>query len=357
MQLNMELKNYNVYFFFALLIGATVLIYFVIKPFLVPFIVAAIFAHLFKPAYKSLLKITKNRKGISSLLTCLIIALIIIVPLIFVSSLVVLEVKDVVAGISGETYGFDKMINTINHNLSAVPGLKYLNTDKLINQESILTAVKSFSQNTLNILQGTYRGIVHFVFVTFIMFFSLFYLLIDGEKLVKAVMRLSPLKDKYEEMLLAKFNSIVRATLKGTTLIAIFQGTLGGILFWSTGVTSPVLLGILMTISSVIPSIGSGLVWFPVGIIMIILGYPIQGLIILLAGGLFISTIDNLIRPKLVGHDTQMHPLIILFSTLGGIALFGISGFIVGPIVMSIFVALWDIYSLEFKEQLKEYNA
>lgn len=352
----MELKNYNVYFFFILLAGVTALVFFVIKPFLVPFLIAAILAHLFRPAYKGFLKITGGRKGVSSAVACLLITLIIVTPLLIVSALVVSEIKDVIVNISGDSQSFEKIIASINKNIGNIPIVRSLDTGKFINQESILATIKSFSQNALSILQGTYRGIVHFIFVTFIMFFSLFYLFIDGERLIKAVMRLSPLKDKYEEALLSKFSSIVRATLKGTTLIAILQGTLGGILFWATGVASPVLLGILMTISSVIPSIGSGLVWFPVGVIMIIIGYPLEGLIILLAGGLFISTIDNFIRPKLIGHDTQMHPLPILFSTLGGIALFGISGFIVGPIVMSIFVALWDIYSLEFKKQLAEYN-
>lgn len=353
----MELKSYNVYFFFAILIGVTVLAFFIAKPFLVPFLVAAILAHLFQPVYRNILRITKDRKGISSAATCLLIALIIIVPLIFVSALVVNEVKGVISGLSDNSAGFGEIIGVINSKLSQIPFVKNLNPQKYITSEGIVSTIKSFSQNTLSILQSTYRGIVHFIFVAFVMFFSLFYLFIDGNRLAKAVMKLSPLKDKYEEILLQKFSSIVRATLKGTTLIAILQGTLGGVLFWAMGVASPVLLGILMTVSSVIPSIGSGLVWLPVGIIMIILGNYAAGLIILLVGALFISTIDNFIRPKLVGRDTQMHPLMILFSTLGGLALFGISGFIVGPIVMSLFVALWDIYSLEFKKQLEEYNA
>jgi predicted PurR-regulated permease PerM len=352
----MELKNYNVYFFFALLAGITFLIYFVIQPFLVPFLVAAILAHLFYPLYQNFLKATAGKKGMSSGLACLIIVLLILTPLVFLSTLTVEEVKNILSNISGESRDFGKIIETINEKTAAIPLIKFLSPDKFLSQESILAAIRSFSQGTLNILQETYRGIIHFIFVTFIMFFSLFYLFIDGKRLINAIIRLSPLKDEYEQILLKKFSSIVRATLKGTTLIAILQGTLGGILFWTTGVASPVLLGMLMTISSVIPSVGSGLVWFPVGIIMMILGYPAKGLIILLAGAFLISTIDNFIRPKLVGRDTQLHPLMILFSTLGGLALFGISGFIVGPIIMSLFVALWDIYSLEFKEQLEKFN-
>ncbi|MFA5961826.1 MAG: AI-2E family transporter [Parcubacteria group bacterium] len=351
----MQFKNYNVYFFFLVLASISVLTYFVIKPFLVSFLIAAILAHLFAPLYNFFLKRLK-KKGASSFLTCLLIALLIVVPVLVVLSLVVDEIQVTLDNFSLDPDGVQKMIITLGQNLKAVPLLEHFDLEKNVNQESIMLGVKSLSQNTLSILQSTYNGVAHFVFVTFVMFFSLFYLFIDGKSFVKKMMQLSPLRDKYEKVLIEKFNSITRATIKGTTIIALIQGFLGGILFAFTGVPSPVLLGILMTVASVVPSIGSGLVWLPVGILMLVFGYFTQGLIILLIGGLVISMIDNFIRPKLVGRDTQMHPLMILFSTLGGIALFGISGFIVGPIIMSLFVAFWDIYALEFKAQLKEYN-
>ena len=188
------------------------------------------------------------------------------------------------------------------------------------------------------------------------MFFSLFYLLIDGFKLLKKIMQLSPLRDEYENKLIERFNSISRATIKGSLLVSLLQGFIGGILFWATGVSSPVLLGIIMTVSSVIPSVGAGLVWLPVGVIMIASGNITQGVIILIVGGLIISMVDNVIRQKLIGRDTEMHPLIVFFSTLGGITLFGISGFIVGPIILSLFLALWEIYAMEFKRQLASFN-
>lgn len=352
----MQLKNYNVYFFFIALIGVTVLAYFIIRPFVVPFVIAAILAHLFGFIYKALLDTTQGKRGLSSALACLAIALIIIIPVVAVSFLVVSEVQGIIASFSARPEAIKEIINRITDSLSSFAIIKAVNLEKIINQDAIVSALKSFSQNALVILRGTYRGIAHFIFVSFVMFFSLFYLFIDGEKFVKKIMELSPIKDKYERVLFQKFNSITRATLRGTSLIAIVQGFMGGILFWATGVPSPVLLGILMMISSVIPSVGSGLVWLPVGLLMIIAGHPVEGIAILVVGGLVISTVDNFIRPKMVGRDTQMHPLLILFSTLGGIALFGISGFIVGPIIMSLFVALWEIYALEFKEQLAEFN-
>ena len=351
----MQFKNYNVYFFFAALIGISVLAYFVVKPFVVSFLIAAILAHLFAPMYNFLLKGVK-RKGVSSFFSCLLIALLIVIPILVVLTLVVNEIQGILDKFSLNPDVVKNSIFVLGENLKSIPFLGQFDLEKNLNQESITLGIKSLSQNSLSILQGTYNGVAHFAFVTFVMFFSLFYLFIDGKSLVKKIMQLSPLRDKYEKVLISKFNSITRATIKGTTIIAIIQGLLGGILFFATGVPSPVILGILMTISSVIPSFGSGLVWLPVGILMLVFGYFPQGIIILLFGGLVISMIDNFIRPKLVGRDTQMHPLMILFSTLGGIALFGISGFIVGPVIMSLFVAFWDIYALEFKAQLEEYN-
>lgn len=348
----MRFKNYNVYFFFFVLIGISILTFFVVKPFIVSFLVAGILAHFFAPVYRFFLKRFKGN-GLSALLTCLLVALIIVIPLLTVLSLVVNEIQYILDGFNQHPDVLKNNLIDFKEKLSNYPLFKNFGTGG--SEELTFSGLKNFSQNILALFQGIYSGLAHFVFVTFIMFFSLFYLLIDGSKLVEKIMLLSPLQEKHERTLVEKFNSITRATIKGTTFIAVLQGFLSGILFFATGTPSPVLLGILTIIASTIPSVGSGLIWFPVGLLMILFGHVGPGIVILV-GGLFISTIDNFIRPKLVGKDTQMHPLLILFSTLGGIVLFGISGFIIGPIVMSLFVALWDIYALEFRNQLEEYN-
>jgi predicted PurR-regulated permease PerM len=352
----MQLKNYNVYFFFTILIGITILAYFVIKPFLVPFLIAAILAHLFGFIYEMFLKLTRKSKGTSAILTCLLIALIILIPIISISSLVINEILNILNYFSQSSLSVGNIISNAVNNLSVLPFVKTIGIEKIVNQDMIMGAATSFSQNALTILQGAYQGTASMILVTFMMFFALFYLLIDGKKFLKKIMQLSPLRNSYENILIEKFNSIARATIKGTILIAIIQGFMGGVLFMATGVYSPILLGLLMTIASVIPAIGSGLVWLPVGIIMLLTGNITAGLTIILVGALLISTFDNFVRPKLVGNDTEMHPLLILFSTLGGITLFGLAGFIVGPIIMSLFVTLWDIYYMEFRTQLKEFN-
>jgi predicted PurR-regulated permease PerM len=353
----MELKNYNVYFFFAILIGITFLVFFVLKPFIIPFIMAIILTHLFGSVYRMFLKITKQNEIISSALTCLCIALMILIPIIAVSVLVVSEAQDIVIYFSNDASAGKMIIESIKEGISAIPVIGDINLHKFINEDSIVGVVKSVSQNALMLFQGAYHGFSYLMFVLFTMFFSLFYLFIDGDRLTKKIMQVTPLKDSYEKILIEKFNSISRATLKGTTLVAIIQGTMGGTLFWMAGVSSPVFFGVLMTLSSIIPSVGSALIWLPVGIFMLIIGKISAGVAILLVGGLVIGSVDNFIKPKLVGKDTQIHPLLVLFSTLGGISLFGIVGFIVGPIIISLFIALWEIYFLEFKQQLQKFNS
>lgn len=352
----MELKNYNTYFFFTVLLGVSILTFFIFKPFLLACLFAAVLAKLFYPIYKKFIGKSGKRKGFSAGITIIIVILIIVVPISFIISLVSSEVQSLLDYFNNEQNGVSGIVDRGMDNLSKISIGGSMDASDLVNQEELIGLAKSFSKNTLKLLQGAYQGLANLILNAFVMFFALFYFLIDGEKLIRKIMEISPIRDKYERILLKRFNGIIRAILKETFFIAVLQGALTGLLFWATGVSSPIIFAVLATFASFLPSIGAGLVWAPVGAAMIILGYPIQGAIILLFGALVISTIDNFLRPKLMGKSSEVHPLLILLSTLGGLIIFGISGFIVGPIVMALFLVLWEVYSLEFKTQLKEFN-
>ena len=353
----MELRNYNVYFLLFVILGVSVLTFFIFQPFLIPCLLAAILAHLFFPVYRKLSLGGKKRRGLSATLVMILVFLVIITPLIVMISLVSQEAQGIFERFNNGNNSVEKLIKNGFYNLSHLPFWGQLDLETVFNQDEIIEAVKNFSKNTLTILQGVYESLAGLILNLFIMFFALFYFLIDGERLIKKIKEISPIRDRYENILLEKFNSIIRAIMKETFLIALIQGTLSGLLFWATGVVSPITLGIIAGIVSFLPSVGAGLVWLPVGLAMIILGYPMQGIVILLVGALVISTVDNILRPKLMGKSSQVHPLLILLSTLGGLLVFGLAGFIVGPIVMALFLVLWEIYSLEFKDQLKKFNA
>jgi predicted PurR-regulated permease PerM len=351
----MQLKSLNVYFFFLLLFGVGAIVFFIFQPFLTAVVAAAIIAALFKGVYHKLEKWTHGSKGSSAFLTCLLVFIVIITPIFFVLSLAVSEANTLYHAI-GEQSSLDGMINRGLTSIKDAPYADmFVNTQKL-DQQEIISTIKQFTQNALGLLQAAYQGISQFVFWVFIMFFTLFYFFIDGKRALRYIMRISPLRDEHDRLLIQKFVSISRATLKGTIVIGFLQGLLGGVMFWITGVPSAAIWGLLMALLSLVPMVGSGIVWLPAAFIMLFLGNIWQGVFILIVGIGFVSTIDNVLRPKLVGKDTQMHPLMILFATIGGLSFFGLPGFVMGPIVVALFMALAEIYSIEFRDQLKEYN-
>lgn len=351
----MQLKSLNVFFFFLVFLAVATAVFFIFQPFLTAIVAAAILAALFKRPYHFLEHVTRGRRGLSAFLTCLFVIVIIITPLFLVLSLAVSEASNLYRLVTQES----TLEHTIGRMLGVVQSAPYAGMffdTAAFDQNVIISDIKQFSQNALGLLQAAYQGITHFIFWVFIMFFTLFYFLIDGKKTLRAFMNLSPLKNEHDELLIDKFISISRATLKGTLVIGAIQGLLGGLAFWIAGVPSPAIWGLIMILLSIIPMIGSTIVWLPAGIILLLVGDVWQGIFILSVGVGVISVIDNILRPKLVGKDTQMHPLLIFFATLGGIAFFGLPGFIIGPIIVSLFMALSEIYSIEFRDQLKEYN-
>lgn len=351
----MQLKSLNVFFFFLVFLAVATAVFFIFQPFLTAIVAAAILAALFKRPYHFLEQVTRGRRGLSAFLTCLFVIVIIITPLFLVLSLAVSEASNLYRLVTQES----TLEHTIGRMLGVVQSAPYAGMffdTAAFDQNVIISDIKQLSQNALGLLQAAYQGITHFIFWVFIMFFTLFYFLIDGKKTLRAFMNLSPLKNEHDELLIDKFISISRATLKGTLVIGAIQGLLGGLAFWIAGVPSPAIWGLIMILLSIIPMIGSTIVWLPAGIILLLVGDVWQGIFILSVGVGVISVIDNILRPKLVGKDTQMHPLLIFFATLGGIAFFGLPGFIIGPIIVSLFMALSEIYSIEFRDQLKEYN-
>ncbi len=352
----MKLAHLNVYFFFLILAGVGWVAFLIFQPFLTAILAAAILAALFQGPYKTLLAGTRGHKGWSAFLTLLLIVAIIVAPLFIILSIAANEASGIFEKLSLGTTSAQMLLERTLEWTRHLPYAEALFGHDAFSTQNVIDALKSWMGNFLGFVEILYQGIAHFVAWIFIMFFTLFYFLIDGRKALAYVMRLSPLRDEHEKLLIKKFVSISRATLRGTLIIGVVQGFLGGIAFAIAGVPSPVLWGLLMAIFSVVPAVGSALIWLPAGLILLAMGQVWQGVLILVVGGGVISTIDNLLRPKLVGRDTEMHPLMVFFASLGGIALFGFPGFIMGPIVISLFLALWEIYALEFKSQLEGYN-
>jgi len=353
----MELKNYNTYFFLLVLAAVSVVTLLIFKPFVTAIAVAAVLAVVFNRPYKFFLRLTRNSKMISSLLTSVLVVLVVIVPLFVMSGLVINEVDSFYKSYLLDGGSLSRGLFSVLDNVNKAPLLRDLGLGQAFGRTEFVSSLNNLSQGILVLIQRTYETLAGFVLWVFAMFFALYYFLIDGERAVRKILYLSPLKNSHEKIIIDKFVSIVRATIKGVIIVGLLQGTMGGMIFAIAGIPSAVVWGIVMFIFSFVPVLGTGIIWVPAGIIMLLLGNVWQGIFILSAGLGIISTFDNLLRPKLVGSDSQMHPLLVLFATLGGLVVFGATGFIIGPVVVAMCLALWGIYAMEFKEQLREYNS
>ncbi len=336
-------------FFFGLIIILGLAILYIVRPFFYPIFWAAIIAVLFYPVYCWLRKHFKS-SSLSSFLTVSLVIIILFLPLSLLSTLIVNESIDLYQTVSQGNYiqkvsGVENWLQTT----AIGPYIEKVKTEGIIYAAD---ATKTISIFLFNNLKSITQNSLKFFFMLFIMLYALFYFLRDGKRILKRLMYLSPLGDKYEAMLYEKFTSTTRATLKGTLLVGLIQGTLGGILFLATGVEGAFIWGVVMVAFAIIPALGPFIIILPAGIIMLALGNIWQGVVILAVGLGFIGMIDNFIRPPLVGKDIQMHPLLVLFATLGGLLLFGISGFVIGPVIAALFIAIMSIYDHHYRNEL-----
>jgi predicted PurR-regulated permease PerM len=323
-----------------------------IKPFIMAVLLAGIFSSLAQPAYRRFTSWFKGRRSAASIVTLAMIVLVIILPLAFLLGLVTTEAIKVGESIS--PWVQDKL-NNPDEIAVWLQGLPYY--DKIAPYEDdILTRagqmVGVLSKFLINNLSHATTGTVQFLFLLMIMLYSMYFFLMDGGKLIDLILYYLPLEDKEERRLLEKFSSVTRATLKGTAVIGLLQGGLAGLAFAVVGIPSAVFWGTLMVVLSVIPGIGTGLIWVPAVVILIAGGSLGKGIGLAIFCGLVVGSIDNVVRPRLVGKDTQMPDLLILLGTMGGIMMFGVLGLILGPIVAALFVTIWEIYGAVFRDVL-----
>jgi predicted PurR-regulated permease PerM len=344
----LKMRN-TIFFGFLFLVTAAFL--FLFKPFFYPIFWAAVIASIFYPLYQKIKEKIKLPR-LSAAIVMLLVLLIIVIPLAGVSSLLVKESVDLYEAINNNSSTLSHSVQSFfvwvqNHPIAQE---FHINQTFWIEKFSEFTkAIASFVVANLTVITQT-----SFVFLAMfvLMFYTLYFFLRDGEKFLKMAMHLCPLGDAHEKMLYEKFTSTALATLKSSLVVGGIQGVLSGLLFYIAGVQGAAIWGLITVFLCIIP-IGSGFVWGPIGIVLLITGNTWQGLLVLFVGVLVISTIDNLLRPVLIGKKTEMHPLLILFSTLGGLLFFGLTGFIIGPVIASLLVAFWEMYDDFYKKELE----
>jgi predicted PurR-regulated permease PerM len=339
-------------FLLALVIAVTGTFVFVIKDFLMTLFVAGIFSGLTHPLYLRLVKALGGRKALAAILTLLIVVLLVGAPLVFVLSIVTNEAISIADNVTPVVKRFISEPTSVDSYLDRIFAVQWLAPYR----ETLLTkageTAGSLSRVVVSSLTSTTRGTFSLIIDFFMMLYAMFFFLIKGRHYLDQALQYLPLRESEQRQMLERFNSVARATLKGTLLIAIVQGTLGGTILAILGIPAAVLWGLLMTVLSLLPLIGGAIVWVPVSIVLAVQGAWVKALILVVFCSLVIGSVDNLLRPRFVGRDTGMSDLLVLFSTLGGISVFGGIGFLVGPLVAALFVTIWDIFGQVYRDDL-----
>ncbi len=341
------------YFLLGVVILIGVVFLKMISMFLIPIILAAVFSGLFYGFYEKLSRRLRGRKGISAGLCCLLLLLLLLIPLYFLGSLVAQEaldfydsaevqVKEIIA------QGDQGLLGR----LGEIPLLQRLGLNRIDWQASLQDVLKGAASLIANVINTATKSTFSVIANLFFTLFAMFYFFKDGDRLITYVKKFSPLPNQYEDQLIHRFLAVSRGTIKGTMLIGLIKGVIGGLTFWIFGIRSPILWGVIMAILSLIPMVGAWLVMYPAAFVLMLTGQVWQGVVLFLIAAVLVGNIDNVLQPILVGRETGMHDLLIFFSSLGGIAMFGVMGFLIGPIIAAFFLTVLDFYAIEFRNQL-----
>ncbi len=330
-----SIKNHSVYFLLICIAIFAFLFYSIISPFFGPLIVAAVFAFLFRPLNKKMNKYFKNKKNLATLVTTVIAVIIILIPISFVGTQIVKESTFVYNYVADG--GFDNFMSKTNNLLSQSKISKNLDIDFKQYVEKIL---QNLIQNVGSIFSSFTKILLNF----FVFIMAFYFFLKDGEKLKDYFVVISPLDDKDDKKILDRLKMAVSAIVKGSLLIGLIQGTLTGVGFAIFGVPNAVLWGTVAAISALIPGIGTALVIVPGIAFLFITGNTFGGFGMLIWGTMAVGLIDNLLSPRLVGKGMKVHPLLIFLAVLGGLTFYGPLGFLLGPLTVSVFLALVEIY-------------
>ena len=343
---------------FLLLLVAAISIGFLsmLQPFLTTILLAAIFSGLAHPLYTRILSLVRGNRPLASGLTLLLTLVLIVVPLLAIMGVVVNQAIRVTESI---TPLIQRLLNEplfLDEQLQRVPGMERLlpYRDQIVTSlGDVVSAVGTFLVGSLS---STTRGTVSFVFHFFLMLYTMFFLLMDGEGILRGLLNHLPMNEDDRRQMTSRFMSVTRATVKGTIIIGIIQGCLAGLAFRVVGIPDALFWSLVMVVLSILPAIGGALVWIPACIILAASGEVLKAVLLAAFCALIVGSVDNLLRPRLVGRDTKMHDLMILFSTLGGILAFGPVGFIIGPILAGLFVTSWEIFAVAYRDVLRDAN-
>lgn len=319
----------------------------IILPFSGAILWAVVAAIMFAPVNDRLLRHMPTKHNLAALLTLLVIMAIVIIPALMLAAVLMREAIGAYAQVQSGQFNLEAYFvafqNRLPHWLSALTAQLGLSDLEAVRQKLAAGAnasLRTLAGRAFSIGQSAFG----FFVALSVMLYLTFFLLRDGRALAVRTEGAIPLEPEQRNALLAKFVAVIRATVKGSLVVAVIQGAIGGIVFWFLGLHGALLWGTAMGFMSLFPAIGTGIVWVPVAIYLLATGAIWQGVVLVLCGLFVIGMVDNILRPILVGRDARMPDYVVLVSTLGGLELIGFNGLLIGPLIAALFIAAWDIF-------------
>ena len=344
-------------FLLLLVLGISAIFFVMIRSFLMAIFLAALFSGLLYGVYRRFVRWFRGRESLASMVTILVFVFLLIVPVTAFLGLVTTQALEVSETVGPWIQQQASEPDELDHLLERLPFADVLEPyDEQVTEKvgEVAGLVGGF---VVSKLAAATKGTVIFLFMLFVMLYAMFFFLKDGPSLLNRILYYMPLSPEAEDRMVEKFVSVTRATIKGTLVIGILQGALAGGAFAVVGIPAVAFWGTIMAVLSILPGVGIAIVWIPGAIYLAVIGKVGAAVGLTLWCALVAGTVDNLLRPRLVGRDTQMPDLLILLGTLGGLTLFGAVGLIIGPIVAALFVTVWEIYGETFKDVLPEPTA
>ncbi|HYE97144.1 MAG TPA: AI-2E family transporter [Rubricoccaceae bacterium] len=344
----MRLRTLQNGFFLLLLALVTLAFVWVVRDFFAPVLWAATFAIVFRHPYRHIRRALRGRENAAAGLTTLAVILLVLVPVGLLVTALVGEALGLYESVASGEVDVQGPMQTVQGWLPLVQDwLARFGVDPASIQRSLQGAADAAGRVLAAQALLVGQNALRLGLMTFVMLYVLYFFLRDGERLVGWLVRAMPLGSHRERRLMERLAEVTRATVKGTMVVGAIQGALGGILFAVLGLPAALFWAVVMAAASLIPTIGTALVWMPAAVVLFAMGDVGRG-IALLVGGTIIGSVDNLLRPVLIGHDTAMPDYLVLLSTLGGLALFGFTGLIAGPLIAALFLVVWQMFIEEY---------
>jgi predicted PurR-regulated permease PerM len=334
--------------FLLLVVLTTVAFFGLILAFLMPVFWAIVLAVVFYPLQLRYVDAARGRASIAALFTMVTIVTVVVAPLALIAVAMAREALALQEQIASGAIDVRAPLR-YGRELAPIVGdfLARFGVDLDNLAQQLSSAAVGITQFLASRVLSIGQNVLQFTALFFVMLYVLFFFLRDGRQLLETAILVLPLGDARERRLLDRFAAVTRATIKGTLVVGVVQGGIGGIAFWALGIPAPIFWGAIMTLLSLLPAVGPAIVWAPAAIILLAVGQIAKGLVLIGVGVLVIGLVDNLLRPILVGRDVGMPDYLVLLATLGGLSVFGVSGFVIGPIIAAFFITVWEMFAEE----------